>query len=313
MAGSPKRAISRAKEAGERVRRRVPVIDRALRTQQHYSATGGSQQAGAITYFAFLSTFPILALAFFAAGIVARIYPGARDDLVSVIDDVLPHVVGNGPGQLSLHTMQDAAGTVGVIGLVGVLYAGLGWVSSLRTALDAVFEIDRSERLSFLAGKLRDLAMLIVLGLVLGVSVVATSVLQGLSNRVLEAVGLSHGFGWLLTTFTVVVGLAANALLFWTMFVLLAEPRTSPRALWEGAALGGVVFEVLKQLSGLLLHSTRGQPAFQVFGISLILLVWINYFSRVVLYAASFAQVMGARPAPAETPDDAPVPAPSGQ
>jgi membrane protein len=50
-----------------------------------------------------------------------------------------------------------------------------------------------------------------------------------------------------------------------------------------------VGFELLKQLSTLLIRSTQGQPAFQVFGLALILLVWINYFSRIVLYAAAWA------------------------
>ena len=67
------------------------------------------------------------------------------------------------------------------------------------------------------------------------------------------------------------------------------SPRTPHRSLWQGALLGAVGFEVLKQLSRLLLAATKGQPAFQAFGIALILLVWINYFSRVVLYAAAWA------------------------
>ena len=60
-------------------------------------------------------------------------------------------------------------------------------------------------------------------------------------------------------------------------------------SLWSGALLGAVGFEILKQLSGLLLGSPRASPAFQAFGIALILLVWINYSSRVILYAAAWA------------------------
>ena len=74
------------------------------------------------------------------------------------------------------------------------------------------------------------------------------------------------------------------------MFRLLAAPDDVPlRAMWSGALLGAVGFEILKQVSSLLIRSTQGQPAFQVFGLALILVVWINYFSRVVLYAASWA------------------------
>jgi membrane protein len=85
------------------------------------------------------------------------------------------------------------------------------------------------------------------------------------------------------------VGLAANVVLLMAMFRLLARPPTPARSLWQGAMVGAVAFEILKQASSYLLASTRQQPAFQAFGIALILLVWINYFSRVVMYAASWA------------------------
>ena len=61
------------------------------------------------------------------------------------------------------------------------------------------------------------------------------------------------------------------------------------------AADAGSVFELLKQLSTFLLASTARSDAFQAFGIALILVVWINYFSRVVVFAAAWAHT--SRPA----------------
>jgi membrane protein len=58
--------------------------------------------------------------------------------------------------------------------------------------------------------------------------------------------------------------------------------------MWSGALLGAVGFEILKQISKYLIQATQNQPAFQVFGLALILLVWINYFSRIILYAAAW-------------------------
>ena len=85
------------------------------------------------------------------------------------------------------------------------------------------------------------------------------------------------------------LGLAANALLFFAFFQLLAAPDVPSRSLWSGALLGAVAFELLKQLSTFLLKATRELRAVQAFGIALILVVWINYFSRVVVYAAAWA------------------------
>jgi membrane protein len=87
----------------------------------------------------------------------------------------------------------------------------------------------------------------------------------------------------------VVIGLLASMVLFWALFKVLAEPDIPARALWSGALLGAVGFEILKQASTYLMAATKEQPAFQVFGIALILVVWINYFSRLVMYAAAWA------------------------
>jgi membrane protein len=282
--------VDRVKARIAQLRARSPIADHGFRMQEHFTEVKGSQQAAGVTYFGFLSVFPVLALAFFAVGYVARVFPDAQDALLEAIGEVLPGLVGDEPNQVPLEDIQGAAGAVGLIGLAGVLYAGLGWLSSLQTALIVVFEMPERLQPNFLIGKLRDLASLVVLGVVLMVSVAASSVLTRMSNQLLDWVHLGEGLGWLVTVIALVFGLAASALLFFLMFRILAQPPVPAKALWSGAWLGAIGFEVLKQLSGLLLVSTKGQPAFQAFGIALILLVWINYFSRVVLYAAAWTQ-----------------------
>ena len=313
--------LARSKGAVERARQRSPLLDHAVRTARHYSRVNGSGLAGAVTYYAFLSFFPILAIAFFVVGYISQLYPNARDNLVTAIGTVLPNIVGNDKGEIRLDTIQSAAGTAGFFGLVGLLYSGLGWLSGMRSALEVVFEMPRSEYPGYVAGVLRDLATLAVVGLTLMLSVALTGIVTGSSTWVLDAVSLDRHLAWLLHVLGAVVGVAANTLLFYTLFRLLARPVTPRRALWQGAFLGALGFEALKLGSTLLLASTRGRPAFQVLGIALILLVWINYFSRVVMVAAAWAHTSATaraardrerKPASADTPAlRARVPAPS--
>ncbi|GAA5148036.1 inner membrane protein YhjD [Nocardioides marinquilinus] len=270
-------------------RRKRPALDHVLRMQEHYGQVKANQQAGAVTYFAFLSFFPVLALAFFVVGLVANLYPDANENLTTAIDSVLPGIIGSGENQLSLDDVQEFSGLAGIIGVLGVLYAGLGWVSALREALVVVFETPALEQPSFVKGKLRDLLALAVIGSVLIVAVAVASFVSGFSSEVLDLVGLGSELSWLVKLLAIALGLAANAVLFFALFRLLAEPPAPSRSLWSGAILGAVGFEILKQLSSLLLASTQGQPAFQAFGIALILVVWINYFSRLVMYAAAWA------------------------
>ena len=273
----------------DRIRRRRPFVDHLVRMQRHYGEVKASQQAGAVTYFGFLSFFPVLALAFFVIGWVSEVYADAQRDLVQAINQVLPGLVGNREGQVSIATIQDAAGAIALVGLAGVLYAGLGWITALREALETVFQLPRPEQPGFVTGKVRDLVSLASIGLILVVSVAVAGFVTAFSGLVLGWVGLDAELDWLVTGLARAIGFAANVVLFFALFRLLAQPHAPKRSLWSGALLGAVAFEALKALSFLLLASTQDQPAFQAFGIALILLVWINYFSRVVLYAAAFA------------------------
>jgi membrane protein len=284
--------LERARGWAARVRRDSPVLDHAVRTQEHYSRVNGSALAGGVTYYGFLSFFPILALAFFVVGQVAKVYPQARDDLISWIDQAMPGIVGTDAGEIPISTIERAATTVGLLGLLGLLYTGLMWLSSLRRGLQAVFAVPRHAYPNFVVGKLRDLASLAILGTILAVSVSTTGLVVGFSDRLLDLLGLGHGLSWSVSVLGALVGVVANSVLFYAFFWMLARPPLPAYALRNGALVGGVAFEVLKEASGYLLTLTQNSPAFQAFGIALILLVWMNYFSRIVMYAAAWAHTL---------------------
>lgn len=272
------------------LRERRPLVDHAVRAFAHYGGRDGNSQAGAVTFYAFLSFFPLLALAFFVVGVLSQVYPELRDDLAQLIEDLLPGVVGNGADEIPMGELERLAAAAGWLGLAGVLYAGLGWVSAMRRALGVMFVKPAEERPAWIVGKARDLAALPVLGAVLLLSVTFSGAVAWSSQRILDALGAEGT--WVSRTFLWAVGhglgIAATTLLLLAMFRLLARPQVAGRGLRQGALLGAVGFEVLKSLAGYLVELTRGQVAFQVFGVALILLVWINYFSRLVMLSASW-------------------------
>lgn len=297
--------IDNLKQRVQEVRERRPLVDHVVRMVEHYGKVNGTLQAGAVTYFAFLSFFPILALSFALIGYLSTVYPDAQRDLVKAIDSVLPGIVGNGEGQVKLKDIEAAAPGIFSIGLITVLYSGLGWLSGMRTALLSVFEQPERARPSFLVGKLRDLMALAALGAILMLSVGVSAVVTTLSTTILEALGLGLGLEPVVWILALAIGVATNTVLFFAFFRLLGDPDAPAKALWSGAFLGAIGFELLKQLSRFLLAATQNQPAFQAFGIALVLVVWINYFSRVIVYAASWAHTHpAARAAEATTTEE---------
>lgn len=285
-------ARERVSVAVTALRERRPLVDHAVRAGLHYVERDGNSAAGAVTFFAFLSFFPILALAFFSVGWISHVYPEARNDLVELLEQVLPGVVGpEAEGRIPLETFEARAATVGWLGLLGVLYSGLGWVSGMRRALQKMFRLPRDERPGFVVAKAWDLLGLGVFGLVLLLSVSLSGAVAWSSEQILEALGLAGS--WLAAVVLWVVGhglaVAATTVLFVAMFRMLARPQVAPRALWQGALLGAVGFELLKGAANFLISLTQAQPAFRAFGVALILVVWINWFSRLVMFSAAWA------------------------
>lgn len=332
MSSLGERAAARA----DALRERRPVVDHLVRAVQHYVERDGSSAAGAVTFFAFLSFFPILALAFFSVGMISAVYPEARNDLVEFLEQVLPGVVGDEEGRIPLSTFEERAAAVGWAGLAGVLYSGLGWVSGMRRSLQRMFRLPRTERPGFVRGKSWDLLSLVALGSVLMLSLSLSGAVAWSSEQLLEVVGLAGSWPAAAVLWLLGHGLAvaATTLLFLALFRMLARPRVTARALWQGALAGAVGFEVLKAAANFLIAQSQQRPSFQAFGVALILLVWINYFSRLVMFSAAWAytapvaeQVRELQerplvgddewddvvPAPAAVVGEDPTPTPSGE
>jgi membrane protein len=225
-------------------------------------------------------------------GYVARDYPSAEDNLVTAIQQIFPGIVTvhGGHNTISMNQIKDAKAAAGILGFVGVLYSGLGWVSGLRQALQGAFQIPPSKKYSFIVGKGVDLAVLAILGLVLVVSVGISGVVKGLTGKLISWIGLSGSpiGAPLVWAIGILLGLGASTLLFFVMYRLLGAPDLDAKPLWQGALLGAVGFELLKLLVVNVLGAVGGSP-FAPLAIAITLVVWINYFSRLVMYGAAWA------------------------
>lgn len=286
--------VARAKARFAEMRRRHPLLDHAARMLQHYGDVQGNVLAGAVTFFGFLSFFPVLALAFAVVGYLIGVYPEARDNVTMALQSVFPGLIGDGDdAAIQISVFEDAKVAAGVIGVVGLLYSGLGWLSGLRNALQAMFLVPKAERRNLVVGKLVDLSALAVIGLTLMVSVALSGAAAAFTTELLELVALDDvsGVGMRAAVWAIgiVLGIAASTVLFLAIFRILPKPDLPGRALLHGALLAAAGFEVLKLLASTLIRLATNDPAFAVLGVALVLLVWINYFSRVTLYGAAWA------------------------
>lgn len=275
----------------ERIASWHPFLGHLIRTLDHYGAHRGNLAAGGATYFGFLSFFPLLAVSFAVVGQLSQVYPDAQEDFVNALGGVLPGIVSVDPqpGRIALTDIASNAPAIYTVGLVTALYAGLNWVSGLRDGLNQMLDLPTSEAGNIVKAKGTDLATLVVLGFILLLSVSVGGLPVALGTVLLDLVGLPGPLGTvLLTLLSVVVGVAVSTVLFWAIFRLLPKPDLPDRALWRGALFAAVGFELIKQFASLVLRGASSVPVASL-AIALTLVVWIYFFSRLVMYGISWA------------------------
>jgi membrane protein len=292
--------LDRARGRLRAARARYPTLDHAARAYRRHGEVRGGQVAGAVTYFAFLSFFPLLALAYAAVGYISVWFPDAEQAITDTVHDAFPSLIGSGPGKIDIGDVQSARTAAGIVGLLGLMYAGLGWLDALRIGMRRVFGT-LDEPLSFLRAKLVDLLVLLLLGATLLASVVVSSLATSATRYALDTVGLADSpvAIVLLKVLAVALALALDTAVFAILLSRLPGARLPWRRVRSGALLAAAGFEVLKLLGTFLIARTAQNPVYATFGVVVGLLVWINFVSRLLVYAAAWTATDQRSPEPA--------------
>ncbi|HET7476275.1 MAG TPA: YihY/virulence factor BrkB family protein [Dermatophilaceae bacterium] len=264
---------------------------RPWRAWQRYGRVRGNILAGGVGYFAFFSVFPAVALAFTVFGFVLRGRPDLIQQIADYLNQTLPGFVKDARhpnGIISVQAPKAATLTItGIVSFVTLLLAGMGWLGALRDGIRAVFGAEGAPG-NALTTKLRDLGVLLVMGVGIVISAVATAGAASVASWVAERVGLG-GQAWIVSVAGILVGVLLDSALMLVLLRLLSGVDLPWRDLRQGALVGGVGFTLLKLLGARLFAGTTSNPLFASVVAVVGLLVWLNLISRVTLLAAAWA------------------------
>ena len=276
--------MDRLKELGAGLKR-----TRLWRAWKRYGDARGNLLAGGVTYFAFFSIFPAVALAFTIFGVLLQDNQQWLDQIKDYLNETLPGFVkdGDNGGLIPLEAPSGNTLTVtGLIGVAGLLWAGLGWLGALRDGIRAIFDAEGAPG-NFVTAKLRDLGVLALLGLAIVVSAAVTGIAGAATSWIADRIGLG-GQAWLLSLVAFVVGAVLDGLVVLVMLRLLSGVDVPWRGLIGGAVVGGIGLTLLKVLGTSLIAGTMSNPLFASIALVVGLLAWLNFMSRVVLLAAAW-------------------------
>ncbi|MFA1543232.1 YihY/virulence factor BrkB family protein [Actinomadura monticuli] len=267
-------------------RERWRWFDHQVRAFERYQDRRGDRLAAALTCYAFLSFFPLLALAYSLLGYLVGVSAQARDYFVRAISSQLPGLAG----QLQVEQIAQSKTAVGVLGLLALLVTGLGWVQVLRESLRSIWGNEPGGGGNFFLKKVWDAGVLAFLGVILICGMGVTTVTTSATNTVLSWLGLQDvaGAGTVLRLLSVACAILFDTVVFLVLFSRLSGTRAPWRRIIRGALFGAVGFEVLKQVAAILLGRTTANPVYGTFAVLVGLMVWINIASRFALFSAAW-------------------------
>jgi YihY family inner membrane protein len=243
-----------------------------------YGEDQAGYQAALLTYYGFLSLFPLLLVLTTLTTTIAGSHSHLQSVIIKGTTDYFP-VLGS---QLSahVHTLHKN-GLALVIGVILTLYGARGVANVFRYGVQEVWRIPKAQRSGFPQSLLKDLVIMVVGG--------AGFILASISTGLTAGVG--HGLAFRLLSVAVDL-----FMLFWlfTFLLNISLPRHVPmrnnRAAATTAAIGLVI---LQALGGYLLtRELKGLDAlYSYFAIALGLLFWIYLQAQLLYYAVEIAAV----------------------
>lgn len=255
------------------------AFDHLWRAKGRYGEMMGGRLAAAMSYYGFFAAFALALVAYSLLGFALGSFP----DLKESVDEFL----ANNVPWLQSSEIEQSRGAAGLIGLIGLVLTGVGWVESMRSAQRAVWGLDQQPG-NLIVRRLVDLGMLVALGLLVALSLWATSGIEAL----LFALTPGYLTPWMqdaLGATSTVLGVLLNVLLAAALLAGVPRLRVPPRRLLPPAVLVGLGLTLLTTVGQALVRRTEQNPAYQIAGGVVGLLVFLYLFNQLLLIGAAVA------------------------
>jgi uncharacterized BrkB/YihY/UPF0761 family membrane protein len=215
----------------DRLQQRSRVMGYVIAVIYKYVDDQGGYLAALITYYAFVSLFPLLLLLTTALGVVLVGRPDLQQQIVESTVNQFP-LIGE---QLARPEQLSGGVAAVVVGIAGALYGGSGIGQAVQNAMNVVWAVPRNIRPDPIRSRIRSLLLLLVLG-----SAAITATVLSAVGRAVDDLG---PFG---TAGVLVVTVAINTGILLVAFKTTTSRELSYRQVLPGALAGALVWQFLQ-------------------------------------------------------------------
>lgn len=265
-------------------------------TYKEWSDDDAFGNAASVAYYAVFSLPGLLLIIVSIIGVFMD-----RTDTVAEITSGLTSMIGAESAEtiaeiLVNANIADQSVFMTIVGIGTMLFGATGLFVQLQKSLNSIWEVKKNENAGFitlLKDRATSLGIIIVIGFLLLLSLVLSTVIASLGNWLTR--NFSESLFLLAYIANIVLSIIIVALLFAAIFKILPDVKIKWRMVWIGAILTSILFTIGKALIALYLSESNPGATFGAAGAIILFLLWISYSCLILFFGAEFTQVFGRR------------------
>jgi len=178
------------------------------------------------------------------------------------------------------------------VGVGSLVFGSTTLFFQLQHTLNTLWDVQAAPKKAFtkfLLDRANSLGMILILGFLLMITMVLSSLISVFNNLITRYFGFETYMLVELVNFG--VGFGFVMLLFAMMFKILPDVQISWKPVWKGAFLTAVLFTLGKFLLSLYFGTAKPTSAFGTAGTVILIMMWINYSCMLIFFGAVYTKV----------------------
>lgn len=179
-----------------------------------------------------------------------------------------------------------------IVGVGSLVFGSTTLFFQLQHSLNTLWDVEAAPKkaiVKFLLDRANSLGMILILGFLLMVTMILSSLISIFNKFITQYFGLETYM--LVELINFAVGFSVVMLLFALLFKVLPDVEISWKSVWTGALLTTILFTLGKFLLSLYFGTAKPTSAFGTAGTVILIMMWINYSCMLVFFGAEFTKV----------------------
>lgn len=261
-------------------------------TFSEWNSSTASRDSASLAYYAIFSIPGLLIIIIWIAGYFFG-EEAIRGEISNQISGLMGQDVAQSIQSMIAGALIDKQNIfMKIVGIGSLVFGSTTLFFQLQHSLNTLWDVEAAPKkalLKFVLDRANSLGMILMLGFLLMITMILSSMISLFNNWITNYFGLET---YMLVEFVNFgIGFALVMLLFALMFKVLPDVQINWNPVWKGALLTTILFTLGKFLLSLYFSNFKPTSAFGTAGTVILIMMWINYSCMLVFFGAEFTKV----------------------